>query len=436
MANIESKNLLVAVKAYARANALPLDRDEVWESLDAAQTYVASPTAYAGQTIKVLIGEKYKSYIIQPSDGGLVLEKQTGGSGEDSGTGIAYVQVVDTLPESGQTQGVIYVNTADNKGYIWTGTAWKEIFSDTTVEISELKEMVDAKANLDGATFTGSVILAGDPTDDLEAVTKQYVDRLVNQLQSTAPGIVDASNPLPEEHTAGQSWRVAEVGVYANKVCEVGDLIICVADGTTIDENNFIVVQANINGAVTGPEASTDANIVVFDGATGKIIKDSEVSLESLNDAIAKAHTHKNFDILESYTKTEEELLELVVADIASARTELQSAIDEKANAEDVYTKTEIDTKVTVLETSINSKASMSEVNSAIEEAQGTTETEYKEYIESRLGLKASTTVKEYVDNAIGSGGTDSADAIATAKQEAINASNKYTDNALTITEF
>lgn len=436
MANIESKNLLVAVKAYVRANALPLDRDEVWESLDAAQAYVASPTAYAGQTIKVLIGEKYKSYIIQPSDGGLVLEEQTGGSGEDSGTGIAYVQVVDTLPESGQTQGVIYVNTADNKGYIWTGIAWKEIFSDTTVEISELKEMVDAKANLDGATFTGSVILAGDPKDDLEAVTKQYVDRLVNQLQSTAPGIVDASNPLPEEHTAGQSWRVAEAGVYANKVCEVGDLIICVADGTTIDENNFIVVQANINGAVTGPEASTDANIVVFDGATGKIIKDSEVSLESLNDAIAKAHTHKNFDILESYTKTEEELLELVVADIASARTELQSAIDEKANAEDVYTKTEIDTKVTVLETSINSKASMSEVNSAIEEAQGTTETEYKEYIESRLGLEASTTVKEYVDNAIGSGGTDSADAIATAKQEAIDASNKYTDNALTITEF
>ena len=60
----------------------------------------------------------------------------------------------------------------------------------------------------------------------------------------------------------------------------------------------------------------------------------------------------------------------------------------------------------------------------------------HKEYIESRLGLKASTTVKEYVDNAIGSGGTDSADAIATAKQEAIDASNKYTDNALTITEF
>lgn len=435
MANIESKNLLVAVKAYARANALPLDRDEVWESLEAAQSYVSSPTAYEGQTIKALVDGKYKSYIIQPSDAGLTLEEQPG-SGESSGSTIAYVQIVETLPTEGQTQGVIYVQTSDSTGHIWTGAAWKQIFSDTTVEISDLRQMVEAKANLDGATFTGSVILAGDPTNDLEAVTKQYVDRLVNQLQSTAPGIVDASNPLPEEHTAGQSWRVAEAGVYANKICEVGDLIICVADGTTIDENNFIVVQANIDGAVTGPDASTDANIVVFDGATGKIIKDSEVSLESLNDAIAKAHTHKNFSILETYTKTEEELLELVVTDIANARSELQASIDEKANIEDVYTKTEIDTKVSTLETSINTKASMSEVNSAIEAAQEITEADYKEYVESRLGLEVSTTVKDYVDNAIGSGGTDSAEAIAKAKQEAIDTSTAYTDNALTITEF
>ena len=437
MANIESKNLLVAVKAYARANALPLDKDEVWESLEAAQAYVESPTAYAGQTIKVLIGDKYKSYIIQPSNGGLVLEEQTGGSGEgDADSTLAYVQVVEALPEEGQVQGVIYVNVADNKGYIWTGAAWKEIFSETSMEISGLQEMVEAKANLDGATFTGSVILAGDPTEDLEAVTKQYVDRLVNQLQSEAPGVVDSGNPLPEEHKAGQSWRVAEAGVYAGKACEVGDLIICVADGTTIDENNFIVVQANIDGAVSGPETATDANIVVFDGITGKIIKDSEVSLASLNDAIAKAHTHKNFDILESYTKTETELLEMVVEDIAAASETLQAEIDKKANADNVYSKSEIDTKVSTIEQNLNSKATMAEVNSAIETKLEESESSYQEYVESRLGLPAATSVKSYVDNAIGTGGTDSAEAIAKAKQEAIEAAYAYTDSALIITEF
>ena len=61
---IESKNLLVAVKAFSRANPLPLDASEVHESFEAAQLYATSPKAYAGQTIKVLIDGKYQSYTL------------------------------------------------------------------------------------------------------------------------------------------------------------------------------------------------------------------------------------------------------------------------------------------------------------------------------------------------------------------------------------
>jgi hypothetical protein len=78
----------------------------------------------------------------------------------------------------------------------------------------------------------------------------------------------------------------------------------------------------------------------------------------------------------------------------------------------------------------------MAEVNSAIETKLETSEESYHEYVELRLGLEASTSVKDYVDNAIGSGGTDAAEAIAKAKQEAINAAYAYTDSALIITEF
>ena len=44
--------------------------------------------------------------------------------------------------------------------------------------------------------------------------------------------------------------------------------------------------------------------------------------------------------------------------------------------------------------------------------------------------------LKSYIDTAVGSGGTASAEAIAQAKQEAINTSKTYTDTALTIVEF
>ena len=57
--------------------------------------------------------------------------------------------------------------------------------------------------------------------------------------------------------------------------------------------------------------------------------------------------------------------------------------------------------------------------------------------IAAKVGeIAEGTTVKQYIDTAVGSGGTASAEAIATAKKEAIAASNAYTDNALTLVEF
>ena len=73
---IESKNLLVWVKAMSRGQALPLDASEVYGSYAEAETYAGSATAYAGQTIKALMEDgKYHSYTLQPSEAGYVLEE-------------------------------------------------------------------------------------------------------------------------------------------------------------------------------------------------------------------------------------------------------------------------------------------------------------------------------------------------------------------------
>lgn len=61
---IDSKNLLVWVKAMSRGQALPLDASEVWTSLAEAQAYAKSAIAYVGQTIKVIDGTTVKSYVI------------------------------------------------------------------------------------------------------------------------------------------------------------------------------------------------------------------------------------------------------------------------------------------------------------------------------------------------------------------------------------
>ena len=425
---IDAKNLVVAAKIYSRGIALPLDASEVYSTKEEALAYAASPTAYAGQTIKVLENGKYESYVLNGTAGAYTLDK----IGVDTSMVKNYVQVVASLPGEGQEQGVIYINTADNKGYIWNGSAYKVIFENVETEdgssLSEQLENIttelEQKADLSGATFTGSVILPADPTQNLEAVTKQYVDRLVAGINDFTVGVVDSSTPLPAtDYEVGQTFRVAEAGTYAGQECETGDLIIVIKDYAAEGASNadFLVVQANVDGAVTGPDASTDANIVVFDGTTGRKIKDSTVTIASVSDAVAKAHEHANKAILDSFTKNETQLLGEVDSKISTALENVPTNDDlaDYVTTETYNTKMgQLDSSISTLQQNLNTKITAADLAEKIGE------------------IGEGTTVKEYVDTAVGSGGADVSQEILEAKQEAIQTAKTYTDTALTIVEF
>lgn len=183
MANIEEKNIQVLLKSFARANNLPLDKDEIWESISAAEEYMQSPIAYAGQTIKVLLDDgKYKSFILQKNDenNNLVMEEIKASIDESKLK--KWVQIVDELPEQGDSQDIIYILTTTGAGHIWTGSEFKVVFTNTQIDTSNF-------AKLDGATFTGSVILAQDPVEKLEAVTKQYADKIAEKTNTNETNI-------------------------------------------------------------------------------------------------------------------------------------------------------------------------------------------------------------------------------------------------------
>lgn len=415
---ISSNQLVVAAKLYSRAISGPLDVSSVYDSLVEAQTYTTSPIAYAGQVITVKEGDSYNAYILNGEVGALTMTKV----GTDTGEGPANpVQVVTELPVEGQEQGVIYINTTDGKGYIYNGSEFQPIFEDVTTEEGEsladqlaaINADLEGKADLAGATFTGTVTLAADPTQDLEAATKQYVDRLVGGINDFTVGVVDSSTPLPSTgYEVGQTFRVAEAGTYAGKTCEAGDLIIVIKDyeeGTASDAD-FLVVQANVDGAVTGPNASTDANIVVFDGTTGRKIKDSSVTIASVSDAIAKAHEHTNKTVLDTFTKNETELLDEVDSKITAALGDYATTEDlaDYVTTETYTTnKTATDQRISTVETNLNSKIGQTELDAAIGD------------------ISPSETVKAYVDQAVQSGGADVSEAI-----------NNAIQNALTIIEF
>lgn len=271
---------------------------DVFDSLSAAKEYVSTDkSAYAGELISVLVNGKQKTYRLQSAETGYVLEDI-----ESSITGLKqYVQVVGNFPEAGQEEGVIYIS--GTVGKIWTGFDWKTIFED----ISVVEEELDKKAPIENPDFQGILSVNGE-----EVALKSYVEQLIENIPSLAPGKVDAENLLPtSDYKAGQTWRVAVDGIFAGQKCEIGDLIICVEDySNNYSDDDFIVIQANINGAVTGADSSTDGEIVIFSGVSGKSIKNSGINISVLEDVITKAHEHSNKDILDSFTKTEEEILQ------------------------------------------------------------------------------------------------------------------------------
>lgn len=223
----------------------------------------------------------------------------------------------------------------------------------------------------------------------------------------------------------------------------------------TYKDGDVMVIQANIDGAVTSSaDAATVGEIVVFDAVSGKVIKGSGVQIASLNDAISKAHEHTNKSKLDTYDKTQAELLEAAKTEAQGLVTALSSEVTgklaDKANSAttlagygitDAYTKTEVDELLQPITENLNSKAATKDVEdwiaTAKEEALEEAATAASTALNARIGtIPADTTVQSYIDTAVGSGGTASAQAIATAKQEAIDASKAYTDAALTVTVF
>ena len=125
-------------------------------------------------------------------------------------------------------------------------------------------------------------------------------------------GVVNQDSDIAAaDYQAGWTYKVGTAGTYKGQKCEVGDLIVCVKDhADSAADSDWTVVQTNIDGAVTGPESAADGNLPAFDGATGRIIRDSALRTADVSDAVAKKHEHANrTDVLDKLSTQDGELL-------------------------------------------------------------------------------------------------------------------------------
>ena len=149
-----------------------------------------------------------------------------------------------------------------------------------------VKTALDLKADLASPEFSGvpTAPTAADGTNTTQIATTAFVQSAFKANDAMVfKGVVNSNADLPDGSTdakkylVGWTYKVGTAGTYVGQKCEVGDMIIANKDweeGAT-PASDWDIIQANIDGAVTGPASSTDAHVAIFDGTSGKVIADS-----------------------------------------------------------------------------------------------------------------------------------------------------------------
>lgn len=161
----------------------------------------------------------------------------------------------------------------------------------TIANVDNLQSTLGAKAPLASPTFTGSPKSTTPGTGDnsTRIATTAFVQAAVNSKLAEADAmrfrgvLMTSGSGLPADAMTGDTYKAAVAGTWAGQKCEPGDMLICTqgSDGMSGDAT-WAVIQANIDGAVTGPASATDGHVAVFSGASGKAIEDGGYSMNEI----------------------------------------------------------------------------------------------------------------------------------------------------------
>ena len=212
-------------------------------------------------------------------------------------------------PDNGKA-GQMYYDTVDNKPKVYNGTDWvafggESVDTDTDTQFTYTFEKTDLvksstkrgfhlkitqhKDVKTGETVDTVVFDEDILTTDLQEVYN-YVDTKISTLQGmTYKGTITSTAGLPSTDVkVGDTYKVAEAGIYAGQAAKVGDVFIASSATPTWDyipsgDEKETLVYIKKNSAITasggsykwtvtseGPAAATINGVAVFEVDTGE----------------------------------------------------------------------------------------------------------------------------------------------------------------------
>ena len=283
-ASVEGLTKLYGATGTAEDGAMT--QKAVSEAIEAAKTAVADGTVVAKKAEQDAAGNVITT--TYATKGELA---NIGDSLADVATSGSYDDLINT-PDSLKSPFSFKVNGADGSEFAYDGSA--EVVLDLSAAqvglgnvTNESKETMFANAALTGVPTAPT---ASSENSSTQIATTEFVQAVVDSKIAAADamifkgtiGVDGTVTELPAEHTTGWTYKVIDSTVTVGGVaCEIGDMIVCLADGSVASDADWAVIQANIDGAVTGPVSSVANHIAIFDGATGKVVKDSGFTIET-----------------------------------------------------------------------------------------------------------------------------------------------------------
>ena len=317
--------------AINRTNPLPLDANEIFDSIASMEGYIKSNAlAYPGQIVVVLGETETAAYLVNAVGGegkGYTKLAATTGSG-DVGEELTKLAQRVSVIEGYFEGGVAKKATADAEGNVISSTyatqtalaAAEQNIESNSIAISQaqdditaLQGTVDTLMPKAGGEFTGAVTIQA-PTEDMNPATKKYVDDAISGITEFEFSVVDA---LPQTGERGIIYLVA----HAHGTGDIYDEYIWVTDkfekigNTDIDLSSYVTddeLTAEINKL-------TLAQVAIGAGKTLKTIKQengkvtvelqdiaiTQAQVEGLVDALAgKQAANENLDKLNTITGT------------------------------------------------------------------------------------------------------------------------------------
>jgi hypothetical protein len=149
----------------------------------------------------------------------------------------------------------------------------------------------DAQLKASQLDTDGAFAANSDTRVPSQKAVKTYADALIAANDAMVfKGVIDASgNPNYPAADRGHAYKISvagKIGGASGLNVEVGDLILCITDGTSAGTQaavgaNWTVVQTNLDGAVIGPASATDGAIATYSGTSGKVVQDSAKTIST-----------------------------------------------------------------------------------------------------------------------------------------------------------